>query len=60
MSNDGNAFYCIGIIRSCCVLSVMSVLSRIKEAMAVIKESVSRNEWDEKQCWRELARRDSV
>lgn len=37
----------------------MSVLSCINEAMAVIKESVSQNERDEKRCWRELARKDS-
>lgn len=60
MSSDWTAFYCIGIIRSCCVLSVMSGLSCINEGLAVIKESVSQNEWDENRCWQEFARRDSV
>lgn len=51
MGNDQTPFYCIGIIRSCCVLSVLPGLSCINKAMVVIKESVGQNEWDGEQSW---------
>lgn len=38
----------------------MPRLSCVNKAMTVIRESISQNEWDEKQCWQELTRKDLV
>lgn len=59
-SNDWTLLYCIEIIKSCYIASVMPRLNCVCKAMTVIRESISQNEWDEKQCWQEFTRKDLV